>query len=523
MTYGIYALENAEGFDDSLALVQQLNLQDEVKQTGDYDELHDKEEELVEEDKKESEEDTSEPIDESSDTSSEPEASSSDPEAANEEPSDESTTGQESVDDETPEDSDSKKEDEPQPAEETDKLSDLSDKKQTPVTESLRTEYYDRAVLEAIDYDTVKNAVGTVASGVGNVTMTAARLLKDLAVYLYVLGLPYYPGIIQGLKKTVLYLFNRSIKSLLKAMTSMNDFVKQHRSSLVKRSEEIKALKEDIVRLKEKAKEANAEIVLSDKGIADTKLISWMTVSGKTDPNLSVAVMAKFANDVTEQVDQSFIKDLEAVERLIALTKNSSLGNPLEMMRVSPFSGSFMKETNQEDSNLVSRFVYNTILPDQVLFVALLPKDGIKEISEIGKAYHESSVYLTADNRHPPTVELVDYMELEGVERFLDGLELICQNAIKHIDRYKQAVKLSERLKLSYKSYFQKLTADKDRQNVHDTLVEYIYLKQSFASRVYLPAAMDIRDYTSSYLMRALRLVKNNLNALQVNQKDSTV
>ena len=461
----IYSLEDAEAFDESLAFVQHLNLQDEVKQTGDYAELEKKEEELVEQEEEDSE-------DSGADSEAEPE------------------------------------------------LNDLSGKKQTPVTEALRNEHYDRVVLEAIDFETVKAGASFIGNGAMAAGGAIARIIQDLAIILFRLGIKYYPSVADKVKKGILYLFTRSVKSFLRMSTSIVDFAKQHRKSLIKRQNEIAKLKEEITNLKAKASEAGGAIKLVDKSSSDEKTISWMTVSGKTDPNLSLGTMLKFTKEVTEEVDKGFIGDIASVQKLVSFSHNGSVKELFRFMEITPFSSNFMqKQRLQDESQLTESFVYSAVLPDQVLFITTLPSDHLKDISEISKAYHESSVYLTSDNRRPPTVDTVDYMELEGLERFLGGLETICQNAILHIDSYKKAIRACDNLKLGYKSFFQTLTGDTEKKEIHNTLAEFVYLKQYFASRVYLPASMDIRDYTSSYLMRAIRFAKNNLSALQVDEK----
>lgn len=485
----IYSLENAEGLDESLAIVQLINLEEETAKTGDYDQLHDREDEMIEAEKNaDDEEDTTD----------------ASPEASSDEITDDSF-------------SDTAETDTDAPSGDEDNLSELSDKKQTIASESLRNEYYDRVVLEAIEFSDITHAGNQIFGVAKDTIIGTSRLAAQLTVALYELGVKYSPGIFNVVKKAVLYLFSRSVKLFMRSTVALVDFMKQHRRSITKRLTEIEEIREEIKQLKAKASAAGKSIVLTSKTTSDDKMISWMTVSGKTDPILSVTVMEKFVGEIVSQVDKGFSNDIDAVNRLINMSKNGAGGNMFGYMAIAPFSGSFMrKAASQTEDSLLDSFVYSTVLPDQTLFVSELPKAGLQDIEQISKAYRESGVFLTSDNRHPPGVDTLDYMELAGVERFLDALESICRKAILHMDGYGRVIKASEGLKLGYRHYYQRLISDERGQSVQDTLVEYVYLKQSFAAKVYLPAAMDIRDYTASYLLRGIRLVKENLKALKV-------
>ena len=372
----IYSLESAEGFDESLAIVQQLNQEDDASKTGDFDQLHDNEAELIKEDdaKKDDNGLSSDTPNDSFDADSTTSDGEVDPDA--------SENNVEALGDDN-----------------TD-LQDLSDKKQTPVTESLRNEYYERIVLESIEFADVVNAGASVYNAARSTVIGTSRLVAQISVALFDLGVRYSPGIFRVVKKAVLYLFSRSVKIFFKSLINLADFIKQHRNSISKRLDEIKTLKEEIAKLKEAA-----DAKLTIQSSSDSKLVSWMTVSGKTDPMLSVAVMDKFISEIVNQVDKGFSNDIAAVDRLITMTQHGTSSGMLNYMRVAPFVGNFMrKSVNDEEGKLVDSYVYSTVLPDQVLFVAELPKQGLKDIEAISQSYRESSVFLTSDNKHPPAV-----------------------------------------------------------------------------------------------------------------------
>lgn len=79
---------------------------------------------------------------------------------------------------------------------------------------------------------------------------------------------------------------------------------------------------------------------------------------------------------------------------------------------------------------------------------------------------------------------------------------------------YTRLLRENEKLKLGYRYYYQGLVESDEKKSLHDSLAEFVYLKQAFINKVYLPAAIDMHDYVASYLMRALRFTKENVKAL---------
>lgn len=528
MTTGIFALESIEGFDDSMALTQHLQDEAEADKTGDYDQLHEKTKELIASGK---ETDMSSVTSSSSDDSSSDSGGGDDFSFDMDEPTDEEPVEDAPVDDvasddtskDTPEDK--SKEDHEKETPKDDASSEPSEpvekdgKLQTPVTEMLRNDYYDRVVLEAIEMQDVKD----VASSLGRGVMFAGRVALDLAMYLKELGIQYSPAIIAGLKKTVVYLFTRSVRLLLKTIVGISDYIKRHARSFGKAKKEIASLRESLAALEREAQ--GGTTALKKPATDDLNLISWFTAGNVTNPTHSADIIYVFMKDTIKQIDADISLNIRGVRKLIELSQTSIKGDPIDMLVVPPFSGRYLKRrvTQGADEPLTERYIYATGLPDQVVFVAELPKAGLTTIEEIADAYRDSGVFLTTDTESRPTAEKVDYMDITGITRFLDVLEGVCDVALEHQSFYDRINKQVGELKFGYRHYYQKLTETKEQSSIRESLVEYVYLKQSFASKIYLPAAMDIHDYTAAYLVRALRFAKENIKQLQVVKPESTV
>ena len=67
---------------------------------------------------------------------------------------------------------------------------------------------------------------------------------------------------------------------------------------------------------------------------------------------------------------------------------------------------------------------------------------------------------------------------------------------------------------MGYRHYYQKLSSSPEKVGLHESLAEFVFLKQSFASKTYLAGMIDIHDYVTAYVVRATRFAKKNLKVL---------
>lgn len=521
-----YVLEDIEGFDEDSALVEHLSLEKEAKTTGDYDKLKEKTAELEEDIKNGTEAPTSDSP--SSVPSEDTDTDSADEDADVSDGDDADADDPETEDSDVSADETSEKKD---ASEEDESLSDKNGKKQSVVTESLRDEYYDRIVLEGIGEALASTGTaiksGALAAGAAVVAgsvaggIYAATFIRDAVKVLFELGIKYTPTAFAYAKKATIYLFFKSAKLTLKLMRSLSDFMKRYKRSVSRKEK-------DIVNLIEKLNKLEFEGEKGDKftptkpNTADEKYLSWFTVNQKTNPMYSAETVLSFMNSVVAELDKRTTFDIDAVSKLIELSSGNSNLDPTMVLGVAPFQTGFLRkrmEGHLKDPELIDPYLYGTILPDNVVLVANIPRRDLRDIDTIAQAYNESSMFLTSDNRHPPTAVKVDYMDSKEIRRLLDILNKICELSNSHLAFYSRIEKNANKLKLGYKHYYLKLTSEKG-EAYYEKLSEYIYLKQSFVNRVYLPAAMDIHDYAMSYLLVALKYVRENIKLLEA---ESTV
>lgn len=468
----LFVTETLDHFDESLSLTQHLQNTEDAQRLGEYDLLHEKVKDSI---KQEKEVDLTEALDE---------------------PNSEETES------EKIESEENKQVEEVPVVESIDWIIDLEGRS-TRHTLTLREEYYTQLATESFK-DTI---VDKLSTGVGYV----ASFAKNLTIALTALGLHYTKEAGIRLSAGVAYLFTRAVKSLIKGTLAASDAIKRNHRSFSKFKEEIETLKETIKTLKESEKKT------TDQKYNDQKVISWFNYGNKTSPIGSAMVMSSFMKTVTEHVNSGIDQDIQIVQKFIELSRKGVRIDPVKLLNVIPFKQRFLRKSVKgytKDPDLVNSYVYDQSLPDRVVFIGLLPKSSLEELGEITKAYQESALFLGVDPTERIVDRTIDYMAIEEIEQFLDVLEKLCDQSLEHVSMYTRLLRENEKLKLGYRYYYQGLVESDEKKSLHDSLAEFVYLKQAFINKVYLPAAIDMHDYVASYLMRALRFTKENVKAL---------
>jgi len=534
----IYAIEELQGFD-GLEIEELVNKEQETAKTGEYAELKDYVDGVVEaqqesDDTSDSGESDQGETGEQTDTDS-----GADPSSGNDADGDESTG--ESSDDGSSDSDDgaSTKEDQSKGAGEDQKndpeskkdskentdaedeedgaLTEKDGKRTTVAAESLREEYYDRLILESIDGQDVKDVLHSGVRLLGSAAVVVGQFgletLGRLAAILRDLGIQYSPVVIKAIKMGAIYLFTKSVTSLFKLIVGVSDWGRRYYRNIDKRQKEIRDLRAAL----EKLKTLEEKPSLEGKRFVQSDVLSWLTTKSGVSPMKSADVLSRFFKTAVTEIDRAMQYDVGLVKKLIELSETGVRGELIGYLKVQPFSGAFLKRNVKgyvKDPELVESFVYREALPDSVLFVATLPRSDLKDMEVIGHAYTAAGIFLAVDDQSRPSADGIDYMDIEALIKYLDVLEGLCETAKTHKAFFARVVKDAEALKFGYKHYYQKMVESKEQATVRSSLVEYVYHKQSFTTKVYAPAAMDVHDYITAYLLRALRFAKDNVKAL---------
>lgn len=521
MSYYIDDQEDSGYLDGGLEITKVMKAEKEASAGSEFDQLHD---EVVQEKKTEETvkktQDMTETQDggtaDSSDTDTPSENTPPQEDAPHEEGAE--TVSEDETKNPFNEESDKEK---PAETESKDAKSEEEDKEppeqDKTIAESIRNPvemHYSTVVLEEITASDIKDGAVRVGGAVYNVAAGAIGLLYDLGKVLVALGVQHGPGIADKLRKGVTYLFVRSVKVLFRTMSATSDFIKRHYNS-------VSSIKKDIVSLKktsEELKTAGLTLDLENAVYTDEKTLSWFSYGNSASLPGSAQEIQKFIESTVDPMAQRVMADITAVAKMIEMTsRNGVRGNVVSMMDVSPLGSNFIRKDLKNypnDSPDVETYVYGRALPNGVTFVTNLPKNKLVDIDQISDAYKNSSIFMGVDSTFMAKVESLPFLTLEELDKYIDQISAITDLLQKHTEHYVAINNGSSKLKLSYRHYYQKLASSPEKLSLHESLAEFVFLKQSFASKTYLAGMMDVHDYVTAYLVRATRFAKKNLKAL---------
>lgn len=407
---------------------------------------------------------------------------------------------------------------EEKPKEESDKPADAKEepKDGKVIAESLRHPYdmhYSSVVLEEITKDDVYEGVSKVAGAVYRAGAVAVSHLVEFGKILVSLGVRYGPGIADKLRKGVIYLFTRSVKVLFRTIASTSDYIKRHYHSVTSLKKDVDALRKTMDQLKDlDIPELDGEVY------ADEKAIPWFCYGNKVNVPGSAAEVLHFMNATIDPMAKRVLEDIHAVKKLIDMSSVSGIrGNVLAMMDVNPIGGEYDRKTlkNYPMENAdVETYVYQRPLPNGVMFVTNLPKNKLGDIDKVSVAYKDSSIFMGVDVALVDIPQSIPYLSMELLDKYIDQLAAITDLLRSHTEHYVRIANEGKKLKLGYRHYYQKLSASPEKVSLHESLAEFVFLKQSFASKTYLAGMIDIHDYVTAYVVRATRFAKKNLEAL---------
>lgn len=396
------------------------------------------------------------------------------------------------------------------------KQDEKNDQKGKVIAESLRNPYdmhYSSLVLEEITREDVYDGVSKVAGFVYRAGVAVAGLLFEFGKILVALGVRYGPGIADKLRRGVIYLFTRSVKVLFRTIASSSDYIKRHYHS-------VSSLKKDIASLKKASEELNEMQLgeMEDENFTEEKSIPWFVYGTKAGFLGSAGEVLHFLDATIDPMAKRVLEDIHAVQKLIDMSSVTGIrGNVLAMMDVNPIGSEYSRKTLKNypmDNSDVETYVYQRPLPNGVIFVTNLPKNNLGDIEKVSKAYKDSSIFLGVETSPITMPEALPYLKKEELDKYIDQLAVIADLLQEHTGHYVRIANEGSKLKLGYRHYYQKLSSSPEKVSLHESLAEFVFLKQSFASKTYLAGMIDIHDYVSAYLVRATRFAKKNLKAL---------
>lgn len=393
-------------------------------------------------------------------------------------------------------------------------ITEVSNERTSVAAESLRDIHY-AAVTTRSRHRIVASEMHHLLDGASALAIYTFEQIKELTKLLIYLGVRYVPKMIEGLRKGVYSFFIRIVRQLKKLDETTR--YQAHRFSLVfdTHLNDIKTLKETVKRL------AEEKAVLPDESLRfqNTRTISWLSKDDDEGLIPMATSMERFLGSSVGEINRRVEDDIEHVIKLAKLGGVKFPGNILETLKVNTFSGDFQARQiagYEVDQDLLTSVVYQGSLPDQTRFAIQVPRQDLDSVDDYAKAYQKSRIFLTFEKRNgTDSRQEMDYMTAQDLLRYLERIEAVALLSKKHQSVYVKVHQSCKKLKTNYADYWNRLVGTEHEVSLIDSLAEYIFLKQAFISSVYIPAAMNVHDFTSAYLTRAIRFSQENVKALQ--------
>lgn len=467
MRRGLFSVEGIDGLDQDLELVQLLQREEQAKEKGDFDILQQKtEEKLKLEADKVSEEDDQTTTDETVDSSSD-----SDDLGDADGDTDETTTAV--------------------------------------AQESLRDEFHSHRWVMALETSDLYGAEEVSRSTLS----AAAHGIMEFIRFMVPLGLRVIPAAVSGFGKATLYMGTRILRSFYKVITTSEDFFKEHQRSFKRSKDQIRSLQETIKLLEESTELKD----VTRRSFTDHSSLQYFSMGRDVGVEKSLEVIRRFMQGPISQIGRGIQSDVSIIQRLIDVVNEGQNVSIDELMEVELFSSSLTARNIKGygvDSEHLQNYVYPQTLPGNFLFFLQIPKSNLPDMEAWSDAYRHSNMSIGMNLERFQVPESIDYVALDSLKKLLRELDAFCDVCLAQKTLYQEVERSSQKLRLGYRHYFEKLIGQPDRINLQKSLAEHIYLKQAFVGKVYVAGMMDVHKYAATYVQKVLRYVKENLNTL---------
>lgn len=387
----------------------------------------------------------------------------------------------------------------------TDEGEDAStDGEQTPdeetsvATESMRSDQIDLITEETLSQESWE-AVGYYGG----------KLLGILKTF-SMIGLHYGAIAIRKVFKGILYALGNLVSGLLRSIVTLNEQRIRITQSFENSLENIQTLKKALDAI-DNAKE------LDDQVYGQVKIINSLKIADSVDFTHNLEVLNGFLSKSFSSLGTSVNQDLTAIKQLIVYVTSNTVKSPDDLLNVSPLTSHLQSgsvDGFQEHSDLLESYVLPEELPGDVELIGYLPKSSLDNIDEISKAYNESTLFLGFNKNKYHSVDTVPYLTKDELVKFIDSLETVCKTAIQHVEFYQKLDRDKKALRYNFRLYISAIVGSSRKISIADSLVNHVSLKAMFIDRVYMPAAIDIHDYTIRVVIAGLQFAKANISKL---------
>lgn len=363
--------------------------------------------------------------------------------------------------------------------------------------ESLRNETWSRVSLE--DFEQERNVV----NGSGFYKIPGSNFLT-------IIGVTLTAALILKLFKGVIYLLIKIAKVIYNGSVILYKYMARHSRNFIALKKEIQSIKEALIINSKDNTDDRVEGFFTNE-----KVINQLKVGSSKDFTKNIQAFQSFIEHVVSGLDRAIIQEIGAIVNLCQMNSLGIVKDPLNSLKIKVPTGQLVQgsvEGYENDNDHLVPYRSNETMIGDVLLVGFFPSTEISELNDYISAYNNAKLFLAADIRSFEQVQNVNYMTVDQLTEFLDALTRLCDACLKHQSLYEQINRLKGRMKMSMRTYVQKLIDSKEKVSLEDSKAEMIYLKSVYVDKVYLLAAIDVHDYS-------IRVITSGITFARENQK----
>lgn len=390
------------------------------------------------------------------------------------------------------------------------------DKKDEKVTTESMREVFALEMAAVLDYERLAlEDFGETASNVGShlwsATKAGGSILASVGTFL---GTKVAPAVGSALYRGIAYGFSRLSHGFMLGLTVLSKYLERRRLSFANLKTKIGKAQEAVRLLQ------SGQAVPLDNlpAFENQKTIRQIAIQDSVDLEKNLEVAHRFVADSIDGLGHAIKQDVVAIQQLIDYSSVTSEVNVSKLLKISvPLKGvraGSVEDFVPSNPHIVS-YVGTSILPGNTVLILSLPSENPnKNQGEWVLAYRDSEIFLGVDRSKVRVIESIPLMTLGDLAKLLGSLEALCDLSMKHQKFYEDIrnTKLSQ--KNVYKKYFESLTSRNRKVSIKESLIDLVTLRNNFIDKVYLPAAMDIHDYSVRVITAYLTYVEKNVRLL---------
>lgn len=363
----------------------------------------------------------------------------------------------------------------------------------------------------------VYSGLKSLAQFAGNVVLWTAHQAKEL-------GIAYGPVIYAKMKSGTVKIIGSTFNLLLKFRLSLASSVKKYVYSVGRMKSKYASLSASLAKLE------SATTLPTDPAaeVMAPKLRRGCYIAGEMNPLKAAIALKEMVSEFIIALDRGMEADVRTIELLIENTSRGIRFSPFPYLETHIQSVSFAQRKLagfSVDESIQETYAYKKPLPGYCLPVISIPKREIikeatetKDISQVTRAYHGSYIVLAVDGLENERSGNLHYMDKQDLRKLLAVLGETIKMLDTHLAVFKSSARRSERLKLGYTHYLHWLDANEEQKGLKQDLLDVIHLKQHFVTRVYLPAMMDLYEFSANHTLTMLSYVQQSIKKIKVDK-----